>query len=142
MRQTWRPPNRGHRSEPALLTLIAKAISSARGEPFEALAGTLHGGTVFTAAARVVALVDRFSQHLHTVDLDAESWRQTKNEPPPKPTKTQELNRRRVGGEQLVGGRAAARPRPSGEVGNRPPSTLHSQDGRGAPAPVRPPDSR
>lgn len=44
-------------------------------------------GTVFPGAACVVALVDRFSQHLHTVDIDAESWRQTKNEPPPKPTK-------------------------------------------------------
>lgn len=44
-------------------------------------------GSVFPGAACVVALVDRFSQHLHTVDIDAESWRQTKNEPPPKPTK-------------------------------------------------------
>lgn len=44
-------------------------------------------GSVFPGAACVVALVDRFSQHLHTVDIDAESWRQTKNEPPPKQTK-------------------------------------------------------
>lgn len=44
-------------------------------------------GTVFPGAACVVALVDRFSQHLHTVDIDAESWRQTKNEPSPKPPK-------------------------------------------------------
>jgi DNA replication protein DnaC len=40
-------------------------------------------GTVFPGAACVAALVDRFAQHLHTVDIDAESWRQNKNEPPP-----------------------------------------------------------
>jgi DNA replication protein DnaC len=40
-------------------------------------------GTVFPGAACVAALVDRFTQHLHTVDIDAESWRQSKNEPPP-----------------------------------------------------------
>lgn len=44
-------------------------------------------GTVFPGAACVVALVDRFSQHLHTIDIDADSWRQTRNEPPPKPEK-------------------------------------------------------
>ncbi|MCA2979243.1 MAG: ATP-binding protein [Myxococcaceae bacterium] len=75
-------------------------------------------GTVFPGAACVVALVDRFSQHLHTVDIDAESWRQTKNEPPPKLTKTKrELTRRGVGGDQLVADLAAARPRPSNEGG-------------------------
>ena len=36
-------------------------------------------------AACVVALVDRFTQHLRTVDIEADSWRQTKNEPSPKP---------------------------------------------------------
>jgi DNA replication protein DnaC len=40
-------------------------------------------GTVFPGAACVAALVDRFAQHLHTVDIDADSWRQSKNEPPP-----------------------------------------------------------
>lgn len=45
-------------------------------------------GTVFPGAACVAALVDRFAQHLHVIDVDAESWRQNKNEPsPPKPKK-------------------------------------------------------
>lgn len=33
-------------------------------------------GTVFAGAACVVALVDRFSQHCHVVDIEADSWRQ------------------------------------------------------------------
>ncbi|MFA4973026.1 MAG: IS21-like element helper ATPase IstB [bacterium] len=33
-------------------------------------------GTVFPGAACVVALVDRFAQHCHRVDIDAESWRE------------------------------------------------------------------
>ena len=33
-------------------------------------------GTVFPGAACVVALVDRFAQHCHVVDIDADSWRQ------------------------------------------------------------------
>lgn len=32
--------------------------------------------TVFPGAACVVALVDRFAQHCHVVDIDADSWRQ------------------------------------------------------------------
>jgi DNA replication protein DnaC len=36
-------------------------------------------GTVFPGAACVVALVDRFSQHCHKVDIDADSWRDTHN---------------------------------------------------------------
>jgi DNA replication protein DnaC len=32
-------------------------------------------GTVFPGAACVVALVDRFAQHCHKIDIDAESWR-------------------------------------------------------------------
>jgi hypothetical protein len=32
-------------------------------------------GTVFPGAACVVALVDRFNQHCHKVDIDADSWR-------------------------------------------------------------------
>jgi len=32
-------------------------------------------GTVFPGAACVAALVDRFVQHLHVVDIDADSWR-------------------------------------------------------------------
>ncbi len=42
-------------------------------------------GTVFPGAACVVALVDRFAQHCHKVDIDAESWREkhgfTRDEP-------------------------------------------------------------
>jgi len=33
-------------------------------------------GTVFPGAACVVALVDRFAQHCHIVDIDADSWRE------------------------------------------------------------------
>jgi DNA replication protein DnaC len=33
-------------------------------------------GTVFPGAACVVALVDRFAQHCHVLDIDADSWRQ------------------------------------------------------------------
>lgn len=33
-------------------------------------------GTVFPGAACVVALVDRFAQHCHRVEIDAESWRE------------------------------------------------------------------
>ena len=32
-------------------------------------------GSVFHGASCVGALVDRFAQHCHTVDIDAESWR-------------------------------------------------------------------
>jgi DNA replication protein DnaC len=32
--------------------------------------------TVFPGAACVVALVDRFAQHCHVFDIDADSWRQ------------------------------------------------------------------
>jgi DNA replication protein DnaC len=33
-------------------------------------------GTVFPGAACVAALVDRFVQHCHVIDIEAESWRQ------------------------------------------------------------------
>lgn len=39
-------------------------------------------GTVFPGAACVVALVDRFTQHCHVLDIDGESWRQ-RPEPDP-----------------------------------------------------------
>jgi len=39
--------------------------------------------TVFPGAACVVALVDRFAQHCHVLDIDADSWRQRRPEPPP-----------------------------------------------------------
>ena len=34
-------------------------------------------GNVFPGAACVVALVDRFAQHCHRVDIDGDSWRDT-----------------------------------------------------------------
>ena len=34
-------------------------------------------GTVFRDASCLGALIDRFAQHCHTVDIDAESWRNT-----------------------------------------------------------------
>jgi DNA replication protein DnaC len=44
---------------------------------------------VFHGAACVVALVDRFSQHCHRVEIDADSWREknafTRDEPSPTP---------------------------------------------------------
>jgi DNA replication protein DnaC len=44
-------------------------------------------GTVFPGAACVAALVDRFVQQCHVVDIDADSWRQKKSlDPPPKKT--------------------------------------------------------
>jgi len=45
-------------------------------------------GAVFPGAACVAALVDRFAQHLLVIDIDAESWRQNKNEPPPQNQRT------------------------------------------------------
>lgn len=40
--------------------------------------------SVFPNAACVGALVDRFAQHCHTMDIDADSWRQkSTNAPPP-----------------------------------------------------------
>jgi IstB-like ATP binding protein len=33
-------------------------------------------GTVFPGAACVSALIDRFVQHCHIIDIDADSWRQ------------------------------------------------------------------
>jgi DNA replication protein DnaC len=49
-------------------------------------------GTVFPGAACVGALVDRFSQHCHKLDIDADSWRDAHpferddNSPQPSPT--------------------------------------------------------
>lgn len=43
--------------------------------------------SVFPGAACVVALVDRFAQHCHRIEIDADSWRDThsfeRDEPPP-----------------------------------------------------------
>lgn len=40
--------------------------------------------TIFPGAACVVAIVDRFVQHCHVMDIDGESWRPQDSEPPPK----------------------------------------------------------
>jgi DNA replication protein DnaC len=42
-------------------------------------------GTVFPGAACVVALVDRFTQHCHVLDIDGESWRQRPGPDPDSP---------------------------------------------------------
>ena len=44
-------------------------------------------GTVFPGAACVAALVDRFVQHCHVIDIDADSWRQKSQAVPQKKTK-------------------------------------------------------
>ena len=44
-------------------------------------------GTIFPGAACVVALVDRFVQHCHVLDIEGESWRQKKVEKPGGPRK-------------------------------------------------------
>lgn len=42
-------------------------------------------GTIFPGAACVAALVDRFVQHCHALDIEAESWRQKEANTPDKP---------------------------------------------------------
>ena len=37
-----------------------------------------HWGTIFPGAACVAALIDRFTESCHTLDIDADSWRQRK----------------------------------------------------------------
>ena len=44
-------------------------------------------GTVFPGAACVAALVDRFVQHCHVIDIEADSWRQKAQATPPKQPK-------------------------------------------------------
>ena len=44
-------------------------------------------GTIFPGAACVGALVDRFIQHCHTMDIDADSWRNKEAEENSKPKK-------------------------------------------------------
>jgi DNA replication protein DnaC len=51
-------------------------------------------GTVFPGAACVAALVDRFVQHCHVLDIDAESWRQK--------TSLQHQNGRSVDGQDCT----------------------------------------
>jgi DNA replication protein DnaC len=45
-------------------------------------------GTVFPGAACVAALVDRFVQHCHVIDIDADSWRQKNSKPIPSKAKS------------------------------------------------------
>lgn len=55
-------------------------------------------GTVFPGAACVVALIDRFAQHCHKVDIDADSWRDTHNferDDPPRPRRPRRRGKRR-----------------------------------------------
>ncbi len=42
-------------------------------------------GTIFPGAACVGALVDRFTQHCHTFNIEGESWRQRKEPDPTRP---------------------------------------------------------
>lgn len=55
-------------------------------------------GTVFPGAACVVALVDRFAQHCHRVDIDADSWRDRhgfERDDPPTPPGPRRPSKRR-----------------------------------------------
>jgi DNA replication protein DnaC len=49
-------------------------------------------GTTFPGAACVVALVDRFAQHCHRIEIVGESWRDKHrldpDRPPPKPSRS------------------------------------------------------
>lgn len=51
-------------------------------------------GTVFPGAACVVALVDRFTQHCHVLDIDGDSWRQ-RPEPDPASPATQRTKKKK-----------------------------------------------
>ena len=53
-------------------------------------------GTIFPGAACVAALVDRFVQHCHVLDIDADSWRQKEAEDfkPPRTSKSDKRPRR------------------------------------------------
>lgn len=51
-------------------------------------------GTIFPGAACIGALIDRFSQDCHVIDIDADSWRQKNpRDPVPKPTPTKRKRR-------------------------------------------------
>lgn len=51
-------------------------------------------GNVFPGAACVVALVDRFTQHCHSIDIDGDSWRQ-RQDPTPRTTPTRTAKKKR-----------------------------------------------
>jgi DNA replication protein DnaC len=54
-------------------------------------------GNVFSGAACVAALVDRFNQHCHKVTITADSWRETHqfdhDDPPTKPSRSRRKRR-------------------------------------------------
>jgi DNA replication protein DnaC len=61
-------------------------------------------GMIFPSASCVVAMVDRFAQHCHVMDIDADSWRQKHaltatslpaEGPPPKPAVTVRTEKKR-----------------------------------------------
>jgi DNA replication protein DnaC len=51
--------------------------------------------TVFPNAACIGALVDRFAQHCHVVDIDGDTWRGRETTPPPKGPKPKASPKRR-----------------------------------------------
>lgn len=53
-------------------------------------------GTVFPGAACVVALVDRFTQHCHALDIEGESWRQRPEPDPDAPPPTARRKKKRL----------------------------------------------
>jgi len=53
-------------------------------------------GTVFPGAACVVALVDRFTEHCHVLDIDGDSWRQRPQPDPNSPPATRRKKKRRA----------------------------------------------
>lgn len=55
-------------------------------------------GTVFPGAACLVALIDRFTQHLHILDIDGESYRQKDRgeDPPPSPAAAKPIPKKRM----------------------------------------------
>lgn len=52
-------------------------------------------GTVFPGAACVGALVDRFTQHCHALDIEGDSWRQRHQLEPPKPALAPQRKKKR-----------------------------------------------
>ena len=52
-------------------------------------------GNVFPWAACVVALVDRFTQHCHVLDIDGDSWRQRQEPDPRAPAAARRKKKRR-----------------------------------------------
>ena len=64
-------------------------------------------GGVFPGAACLVALVDRFTQHLHTVDIEGDSYRQKADPPSPPPRLPPRPSASKRGRQGASGRRAA-----------------------------------